>query len=70
MLLQSADGRNLLCDGGVARTMRDHVSPVLDDLIPSDKQLDCVYVSHVDHDHIDGVLRLLEDALALSLIHI
>ncbi len=62
-LLQSNDGKNILCDGGLSRSMKDHVSVNLGELIGPDGKLDYIYVSHIDQDHIWGVLRLLEDSL-------
>ena len=62
-LLQSNDGKNILCDGGLSKSMRDHVRENLGELIGSDGMLDYIYVSHIDQDHIQGVLRLLRDSL-------
>ena len=62
-LLQSDDGKNILCDGGLAKSMRNHVRDNLNELIGSDGMLDYIYVSHIDQDHIGGVLRLLKDSL-------
>jgi beta-lactamase superfamily II metal-dependent hydrolase len=62
VLLQSKKGRHLLSDGGMANAMRKYVRAQLPGLV-GNKQLDLVYVSHIDQDHISGVLQLLEDAL-------
>jgi beta-lactamase superfamily II metal-dependent hydrolase len=62
LLLQSKKGANVLCDGGMANAMRRHVRGQLAKLLGK-RPLDVVYVSHIDQDHISGVLQLLEDAL-------
>lgn len=62
LLLESQDGKNrVLCDGGMAKSMRDVVRAELGKLRTAKKKLDAVYVSHIDQDHISGVLALLED---------
>lgn len=61
LLLEGQQGGKILCDGGMARSMRNHVRRHLRAL--SNGRLDAIYVSHIDQDHISGVLRLLEDAL-------
>ena len=63
LLLQGKDGKNVLCDGGMARSMRRHVRHLLPRLVGDGGKLDHVYVSHIDQDHISGVLQLLNDAL-------
>ncbi len=64
LLLQSADGRNILCDGGRSSSFRRHTREHFDELLGSGGQLDYLYVSHVDQDHIQGIEQLLKDALA------
>ncbi|HEX6210880.1 MAG TPA: MBL fold metallo-hydrolase [Methylomirabilota bacterium] len=61
VLLESQDGRQVLCDGGMSASMTAFVAPVLSRLRSARKTLDVVYVSHIDQDHISGVLRLLRD---------
>ena len=63
LLLESKDGRRILCDGGRTASMRSIVRDELAKLRKARKRLDIVYVSHVDNDHITGVLALLEDEL-------
>lgn len=62
VLMQTA-GANVLVDGGRSSTFRD---TALDDLIGRiDKGvLDLVCVSHIDADHISGIVTLLEARLA------
>jgi hypothetical protein len=56
-LLTGKDGKRVLCDGGMGPSMEKHVRPVLGKL----KELEYIYVSHVDNDHINGILTLLEN---------
>ncbi|HEY6814493.1 MAG TPA: hypothetical protein VI168_03030 [Croceibacterium sp.] len=61
LLLESADGKRILCDGGMSSAMREYVAPELERRCVGDPAygLDLVYVSHVDADHISGVLVLI-----------
>jgi ribonuclease BN (tRNA processing enzyme) len=61
LLLEGADGKRLLCDGGMRSSMKEYVRGELGKLRNDGKKLDYVYVSHIDQDHISGVLQLLED---------
>lgn len=61
LLLSYGDGtfeRRVLVDGGRASSY-DQVKPVLASLEPA--HLDLLVVTHVDQDHVLGVLKLLED---------
>lgn len=64
LLLESADGHRILCDGGMTGSMRKHVRGELAKLRKKKQKLDAVYISHIDQDHISGVLALLEDEVA------
>jgi len=59
LLLESADGKRVLVDGGVADTYREQVAPILTQR--GIERLDLVYVSHIDEDHISGILELLDN---------
>lgn len=63
LLLESNDGKRILCDGGMKSSMLGFVAPALDALRQAEPQrpIDVVYVSHIDADHIGGILQLLED---------
>lgn len=63
ILLEGSSGGRVLCDGGMAKAMRNHVRPHLGQLTEDGEQIDAVYVSHIDQDHISGILQLLEDKL-------
>jgi beta-lactamase superfamily II metal-dependent hydrolase len=63
LLLEGAGGGRVLCDGGMAATMREYVRDELTKLREAGKTIDYVYISHIDQDHISGALQLLEDEL-------
>lgn len=57
---RAADPRRILIDGGTARTfprLRAHIA----DLPRSRRRFELLIVSHIDNDHIDGILDLLAD---------
>ncbi|MBA2604549.1 MAG: MBL fold metallo-hydrolase [Acidobacteria bacterium] len=61
LLLEGGDGTLVLCDGGMRSTVKSHVGKELAKLREAGRELEYVYVSHIDSDHISGVLQLLED---------
>ncbi|MDX0264292.1 hypothetical protein GOC60_24390 [Sinorhizobium meliloti] len=63
LLLEAKDGTRILCDGGMAASMRSHVREKLGKLRETNQKLNYIYVSHIDQDHISGALQLLEDEL-------
>lgn len=63
LLLTSSDGKSMLCDGGTPSAFPEFIAPHLKDHLPAGGTLDVVYVSHIDEDHIGGVLALLNDAM-------
>src|SRR5262245_59691674 len=60
-LLIEAGGVAILADGGMPASYAEDVRPFLADWAAAGGEIDLVYVSHVDQDHIGGVLQLLED---------
>jgi beta-lactamase superfamily II metal-dependent hydrolase len=54
LLLQSG-GESMLIDGGVGNSFVEHVLPKLEGI----GKLDCVYLSHIDDDHIGGLIELV-----------
>ena len=60
LLLEARTGQLMLCDGGMKNSLKTHVRAELV-AKAAGRDLDLVYVSHVDNDHINGVLQLLED---------
>lgn len=64
LLSNQADTFRILVDGGMPAAFREHVSPQLGKLQRAGKAIDLIYVSHIDQDHIGGVLELLDDEAA------
>lgn len=64
-LLVSGDaGGHILVDGGMRKAFQDHVRADLGKMAAKKEALDLVYVSHIDQDHISGVLELLDSVMA------
>ncbi|HEX9798053.1 MAG TPA: MBL fold metallo-hydrolase [Anaerolineales bacterium] len=63
LLLTGDSGEHVLIDGGMRHSYRDHVAPALAGLAEAGVELDLVCVSHIDQDHIAGVLRMMDDTL-------
>src|SRR5262245_5172200 len=62
LLLTDSPGKaRILVDGGMPDAYSAHVAPALGKLREAKKRLNLVYVSHIDQDHIGGVLRMLDD---------
>lgn len=64
LLLQGSDAGHVLCDGGLVGSYDDHVAPALGRLRGDGVELDLVCVSHIDRDHIAGILRLFDHEVA------
>jgi len=62
LLADSADTTRILVDGGMPDAYSEHAAPGLSALrAKKKKDIDLVYVSHIDQDHIGGILRMLDD---------
>jgi beta-lactamase superfamily II metal-dependent hydrolase len=61
LLSDTGDKARILVDGGMPASYSAHVAPALAKLRAAKKKIDLVYVSHIDRDHIGGVLRMLDD---------
>jgi beta-lactamase superfamily II metal-dependent hydrolase len=59
LLVSGANGGKLLSDGGMKESFTRHVAKHLAD----EEEIDLVCISHVDDDHIAGVLELLDNAM-------
>ncbi|HSB01964.1 MAG TPA: MBL fold metallo-hydrolase [Anaerolineales bacterium] len=64
LLLTGADGRHMLVDGGMRDSYSEHVASTLEQLRLNSEKLDVVYVSHIDQDHISGILQMMDDEVA------
>jgi ribonuclease BN (tRNA processing enzyme) len=64
LLLQSSDGDKsnlILIDGGTSQTYEKDLKPTISKLPSKEKALDLVILSHIDNDHVLGLLDLFED---------
>ncbi len=62
LLADTGDKTRILVDGGMPAAYSAHVAAGLSALRKKKKKdIDLVYVSHIDQDHIGGVLRMLDD---------
>jgi hypothetical protein len=68
LLLSSSDGHHALVDGGRSRTFEEEAWPELRAMADAGERLDLLVVSHIDADHITGVLRLMR-AVAAWAVH-
>ena len=66
LLLTSSDGHRALIDGGRSETFQKQTWPALQALEKADKAIDLVVVSHIDADHISGILWLMKAVAAWS----
>lgn len=64
LLLEADDGTRILADGGMVRSYKEHVAGSLARMRENDQKLDLVYVSHIDEDHIAGILQMMDDEAA------
>jgi beta-lactamase superfamily II metal-dependent hydrolase len=60
LLLKGRNSGKILCDGGMQESFTEFVAEQLTE----EEMIDLVYVSHVDDDHISGILKLLDNAWA------
>lgn len=61
LLLEGDAGGRILADGGMRDSYTEHVAPALGKLRAKKQTIDVVYVSHIDQDHISGVLQMMDD---------
>jgi len=64
LLIESADGKRILADGGVPKTYERHIAEPLGSLRDNGEHIDVAYVSHIDRDHIGGILAMLDNEVA------
>ena len=64
LIIRGEDGKQILTDGGLKGSYKDHVRSPLGRITASGKEIDLVYVSHIDQDHIGGILQLMDDSIA------
>ncbi|MEG3180244.1 ComEC/Rec2 family competence protein [Sphingomonas sp. LT1P40] len=64
VLLTSSDDKRLLADAGLPKAYDHFIASPLAKLRTAGKSIDVAYVSHIDQDHIGGILKLLSDEVA------
>lgn len=64
VLVTSSDDKRLLADAGLPKAYDDFIAAPLAKLRTDGKAIDVAYVSHIDQDHIGGMLRLLTHEVA------
>jgi len=64
LMLSSSDGHHALIDGGRTKSFRAHTWKTLQDMAEAGQALDLVVVSHIDADHISGILWLMKAVAA------
>lgn len=60
---------NILVDGGTRRTYRYILKNTLCDIIKRGETLDIIIVTHIDDDHISGIISLFNDTDFISKLH-
>ena len=61
VMLTSSDGHHMLVDGGMRTSYTNHVSRYLGRMRDRGETIDVVCVSHIDRDHVFGLLQLVDD---------
>jgi beta-lactamase superfamily II metal-dependent hydrolase len=64
LLTNAAGTTRVLVDGGMPDAYNAHIAPALGKLRVAKRKLDLVYISHIDEDHIGGILEMLDDEVA------
>ncbi len=64
LLTNAAGTTRVLVDGGMPDAYNAHIAPALGKLRLAKRKLDLVYISHIDEDHIGGILEMLDDEVA------
>jgi beta-lactamase superfamily II metal-dependent hydrolase len=64
LLTDSARKKHILVDGGMSVSYNAHVAAAMGKLGAAKKVLDIVYISHIDQDHIGGILKMFNDEAA------
>lgn len=64
LLVTTGDGHHVLVDGGRTASFRENTRPALAELATAGEKVDLLVVSHVDADHISGVISLLKEVAA------
>lgn len=61
ILIEYIQSHYILVDGGYIDTYNKYIKPALNSIAESGGQIDLIVASHIDRDHISGIIKLLED---------
>lgn len=61
ILVEYSPARFILIDGGYVDTYQNYLLPKLKDIATRGGRLDLLVVTHIDSDHISGIVKLLEE---------
>ena len=68
VLVQYVPSHYFLIDGGYVDTYKDYLLPKLKEISENGGAIDVIVVTHIDADHISGIIKLLEEeALPISI---
>ena len=68
--LINTEETNILVDGGYVNTYNEYLKSSLHKLASQNKELSLVIVSHIDADHISGILKFIEENERANIIHV
>lgn len=60
-LIETKEGSQILIDGGYVNTYKEHIKPKLLELSKANKNLSHLIVTHIDSDHISGIIKFIEE---------
>lgn len=61
ILIEYIQSHYILVDGGYIDTYNKYIKPALNSIAESGGEIDLIVASHIDRDHISGIIKLLED---------
>lgn len=61
ILVEYTPNKYILVDGGYVDTYRNHLLPKLKSIAEADGVVDVIVVTHIDSDHISGIIKMLEE---------
>lgn len=59
--LITAEGTNILIDGGYVNTYNEFLKPNVIEMASKGEKLSFLVVSHIDADHISGIMKFIEE---------
>lgn len=68
--LLETEQSNILIDGGYVNTYKEFLKPILRELNGLEKKINHLIVTHIDNDHISGIIKLIEENSNSTIIEI